>query len=67
MRKSLFKNNIFATVYLFMIIDLIVLFRISFTLFVKRLVLRASVNKNRSKNIEKKLDRIIELLEREKK
>ncbi|MEY8347003.1 DUF4083 domain-containing protein [Bacillus cereus] len=67
MRKSLFENNIFATVYLFMIIDLIVLFRISFTLFVKRLVLRASENKTRSRNIEEKLDRIIELLEREKK
>lgn len=50
-----------------MIIDLIVLFRISFTLFVKRLVLRASENKTRSRNIEEKLDRIIELLEREKK
>ncbi|PFA24529.1 DUF4083 domain-containing protein [Bacillus cereus] len=64
---SLFENDIFAIAYLFVIVGLIVIFCISFTLFVKRLVLRASVNKNRSKNIEKKLDRIIELLEREKK
>ncbi|WP_410982248.1 DUF4083 domain-containing protein [Bacillus cereus] len=64
---SLFENDIFAIAYLCVIIGLIVIFCISFTLFIKRLVLRTSVNKTRSRNIEEKLDRIIELLEREKK
>ncbi|MBC6972282.1 DUF4083 domain-containing protein [Bacillus sp. Xin] len=64
---SLFENDVFAIAYLCVIIGLIVIFCISFTLFVKRLVLRASVNKTRSRSIEEKIDRIIELLEREKK
>ncbi|WP_459501209.1 DUF4083 domain-containing protein [Bacillus sp. C1] len=63
---SLFENDIFATAYLCVIIGLIVLFCISLTLFIKRRLLSASINKAHFRNIEEKLDRIIELLDRDK-
>ncbi|HEK9100484.1 DUF4083 domain-containing protein [Bacillus pfraonensis] len=63
---SLFENDIFAIAYLCVIIGLIVLFCISLTLFIKRLFLNTSINKDCSRNIEEKLDKIIELLERDK-
>ncbi|WP_374218641.1 DUF4083 family protein [Bacillus bingmayongensis] len=42
------------------------MFCISLTLFISRLFLNISVNTTRFRNIEEKLDRIIELLERGK-
>lgn len=51
----------------FVFLGLIVLFVFSFTLFIRRLLLN-SKEKNRQLNqIEKKLDKIIELLEKDKK
>ncbi|MEM5003160.1 DUF4083 family protein [Priestia megaterium] len=59
--------NIIPIVYLIIIIGLIALFIVSFTLFIRRLLVNSSIKSNRSIEIEKKLDKIIELLEIEKK
>ena len=45
---------------------LIILFFISFMLFVRRTILNSGTKANSSVNMEEKLDRIIELLENEK-
>ncbi len=53
-------------IYQFIVIGLIVLFVISFTFFIRRLLLN-STNKNIQLNeIAKKLDKIIDLLEEDK-
>jgi len=64
---SLFENDIFAMIYLCIMIGLIVLFVVSFTLFIRRLLINSSTKNVQSDQIEKKLDKIIELLEKDKK
>ncbi|MFI8658057.1 DUF4083 family protein [Priestia megaterium] len=59
--------NVFSIVYLIIIIGLIALSVVSFTLFIRRLLINSSIKSNRSIEIEKKLDKIIELLEIDKK
>ncbi|AQU77158.1 DUF4083 family protein [Priestia megaterium] len=59
--------NVISIVYLIIIIGLIALFIVSFTLFIRRLLINSSIKSNRSIEIEKKLDKIIELLEIDKK
>ena len=56
-----------SIVYLIIIIGLIALFVVSFTLFIRRLLINSSIKSSRSIEIEKKLDKIIELLEIDKK
>ncbi|MDG0029973.1 DUF4083 domain-containing protein [Priestia sp. Y58] len=58
--------NIASIVYLCIIIGLIALFAVSFTLFIRRLLINSSVKSNQSIQIDKKLDKIIELLEKDK-
>lgn len=53
--------------YSAVIISLLLLGAISFTLFVRRLLINTKVNSNNSDDINKKLDRIIELLENQSK
>ncbi|MFX3635820.1 MAG: DUF4083 domain-containing protein [Candidatus Pristimantibacillus sp.] len=57
--------NVASVVYLGIIIGLIVLFIVSFTLFIRRLLINSSV-KNQTDEIEKKLDKIIDLLEKDR-
>ncbi|MED1403524.1 DUF4083 domain-containing protein [Bacillus mycoides] len=64
---NLFKNNIFALIYFCLVIGLIVLFFVSFTLFIKRLLQNNTMKKQHVINMNQKLDRIIELLEKDKK
>ncbi|MBE5105032.1 DUF4083 domain-containing protein [Bacillus thuringiensis] len=64
---NLFESNIFTLIYTCLVIGLIVLFFISFTLFVKKLLQNTSVKKQHVINMNQKLDRIIELLEKDKK
>ncbi|MES9759991.1 DUF4083 domain-containing protein [Priestia megaterium] len=59
--------NVISILYLIVIIGLIALFVVSFTLFIRRLLINSSIKSNRSIEIEKKLDKIIELLEIDKK
>ncbi|WP_354348396.1 DUF4083 family protein [Priestia aryabhattai] len=59
--------NLISIVYLIIIIGLIALFVVSFTLFIRRLLINSSIKSSRSIEIEKKLDKIIELLEIDKK
>ncbi|MED4241169.1 DUF4083 family protein [Priestia megaterium] len=59
--------NVISIVYLIIIIGFIALFVVSFTLFVRRLLINSSIKSSRSIEIEKKLDKIIELLEIDKK
>ncbi|MBE7120889.1 DUF4083 domain-containing protein [Bacillus cereus] len=63
---DLFESNIFTLIYTFLIIVLIVLFFISFTLFIRRLLRNNSAKKQHVINMNQKLDRIIELLEKDK-
>ncbi|MGG0035517.1 DUF4083 family protein [Priestia megaterium] len=46
--------NIIPIVYLIIIIGLIALFIVSFTLFIRRLLINSSIKSNRSIEIEKK-------------
>ncbi|QWG55716.1 DUF4083 domain-containing protein [Bacillus mycoides] len=64
---NLFENNIFALIYFGLVIGLIVLFFVSFTLFIKRLLQNNTMKKQHVINMNQKLDRIIELLEKDKK
>ncbi|MGG0207415.1 DUF4083 domain-containing protein [Bacillus mycoides] len=64
---NLFENNIFALIYFCLVIGLIVLFFVSFTLFIKRLLRNNTLKKQHVINMNQKLDRIIELLEKDKK
>ncbi|MGE7937129.1 DUF4083 domain-containing protein [Bacillus paramycoides] len=64
---NLFENNIFVWIYFCLVIGLIVLFFISFTLFIRRLLQNNSVKKQHMINMNQKLDRIIELLEKDRK
>ncbi|WP_373316067.1 DUF4083 domain-containing protein [Siminovitchia terrae] len=53
-------------VVLVIFVGLMALFVISFTLFIRRLLINSSIKSNQSVEIEKKLDKIIELLEKAK-
>ncbi|QWG63303.1 DUF4083 domain-containing protein [Bacillus mycoides] len=64
---NLFENNIFVLIYFCLVIGLIVLFFVSFTLFIKRLLQNNTLKKQHVINMNQKLDRIIELLEKDKK
>ncbi|CAM3827430.1 MULTISPECIES: DUF4083 domain-containing protein [Bacillus] len=64
---NLFENNIFTLIYTCLIIGLIVLFFLSFTLFVRRLLQNSAAKKQHVIHMNKKLERIIELLEKDKK
>ncbi|NEW00651.1 DUF4083 domain-containing protein [Bacillus megaterium] len=59
--------NVISIVYLIIIIGLIALFVVSFTLFIRRLLINSSIKSSRSIEIEKKLDKILELLEIDRK
>ncbi|MGB3262001.1 DUF4083 family protein [Paenisporosarcina sp.] len=52
--------------YMGVIIGLSVIFVLSFSLFIRRLLINSAVKKNRSLEIDKKLDKIIDLLESNK-
>ncbi|EEM23010.1 MutT/nudix [Bacillus thuringiensis serovar tochigiensis BGSC 4Y1] len=54
-------------IYTCLVIGLIVLFFISFTLFIKRVLQSSAVKKQQVMHMNQKLDRIIELLEKDKK
>ncbi|MFY2253025.1 DUF4083 family protein [Priestia megaterium] len=56
-----------SIVYLIIVIGLIALFVVSFTLFIRRLLINSSIKSSRLIEIEKKLDKVIELLEIDKK
>ncbi|MDM5238775.1 DUF4083 domain-containing protein [Bacillus cereus] len=64
---NLFESNIFTLIYTCLVIGLIVLFFLSFTLFIKRLLQNNAAKKQHVFNMNQKLDRIIELLEKDKK
>ncbi|EJR56006.1 DUF4083 domain-containing protein [Bacillus cereus] len=64
---NLFESNIFTLIYTCLVIGLIVLFFISFTLFIKKILQNTAVKKQHVINMNQKLDRIIELLETNKK
>ncbi|MCU4782331.1 DUF4083 domain-containing protein [Bacillus cereus] len=54
-------------IYTCLVIRLIVLFFISFTLFIRRVLQSSAAKKHYVINMNQKLDRIIELLEKDKK
>jgi biopolymer transport protein ExbB/TolQ len=58
--------NIASMFFTIIVIGLIVLFVVSFTLFIRRIIKAASAKSNLTNDIEKKLDRIIDLLEKDK-
>ena len=64
---NLFENNIFTLIYTCLVIGLVVLFFLSFTLFIRRVLQNGAVKKQHVINMNEKLDRIIELLEKDKK
>ncbi|HGE7611956.1 hypothetical protein COE01_25785 [Bacillus thuringiensis] len=71
---NLFESNIFTLIYTCLVIGLIVLFFISFTLFfisftlfIRRVLQSSVAKKHHVINMNQKLDRIIELLEKDKK
>ncbi|PEQ58245.1 hypothetical protein CN470_25355 [Bacillus cereus] len=64
---NLFESNIFISIYTCLVIGLIVLFFISFTLFIRRVLQSSAAKKHHVINMNQKLDRIIELLEKDKK
>ena len=53
-------------IFQFVVFGLIILGSISFTLFIRRLLINASYKNQKLNNIEQKLDTIIEKMEREK-
>ncbi|WP_394530907.1 DUF4083 domain-containing protein [Priestia aryabhattai] len=56
-----------SIVYLVIVIGLIALFVVSFSLFIRRVLINFSLKTKHSIEIDKKLDKIIELLEKDKK
>ncbi|MCW9129999.1 DUF4083 domain-containing protein [Bacillus paramycoides] len=64
---NLFESNIFTLIYTCLVIGLIVLFFTSFTLFIRRILQNSVAKKQHVINMNQKLDRIIELLETNKK
>lgn len=64
---DLFESNIFILIYTCLVIGLVVLFFLSFTLFIRRALQNSVAKKQHVMHMNKKLDRIIELLEKDKK
>ncbi|KAA0766157.1 DUF4083 domain-containing protein [Bacillus sp. SH5-2] len=64
---DLFESNIFTLIYTCLVIGLIVLFFLSLTLFIRRILQNNAAKKQHVMNMNQKLDRIIELLEKDKK
>ncbi|WP_142952544.1 DUF4083 domain-containing protein [Bacillus wiedmannii] len=64
---DLFESNIFTFIYTCLVIGLIVLFFLSFTLFLRELLQNSATKKQHVINMNNKLDRMIELLEKDKK
>ncbi|MFD1781712.1 DUF4083 family protein [Fredinandcohnia salidurans] len=58
--------NVASLFFLGIVIILVVLFVVSFTLFIRRILIKSSIKRNQSVEIEKKLDKIIDLLEKDK-
>lgn len=52
-------------IYQLVFIGFIVIFVVSFTLFIRRLLINSSVKNNQLSELEKKLDKIIEILEKD--
>ncbi|WDL94067.1 DUF4083 domain-containing protein [Bacillus sp. HNR-4] len=63
---NFFESNIFTLIYTCLAIGLIVLFFLSFTLFIKRVLQSSAAKKQQVMHMNQKLDRIIELLEKDK-
>ncbi|AJH81969.1 MULTISPECIES: DUF4083 domain-containing protein [Bacillus cereus group] len=63
---NLFESDIFILIYTCLVIGLIVLFFLSFTLFIKRVLQSSAAKKQQVMHMNQKLDRIIELLEKDK-
>ncbi|MDQ4481643.1 DUF4083 domain-containing protein [Bacillus cereus] len=63
---NLFESDIFTLIYTCLAIELIVLFFLSFTLFIKRVLQSSAAKKQQVMHMNQKLDRIIELLEKDK-
>ncbi|MEB9503900.1 DUF4083 domain-containing protein [Bacillus anthracis] len=63
---NLFERDIFTLIYTCLVIGLIVLFFLSFTLFIKRVLQSSAAKKQQVMHMNQKLDRIIELLEKDK-
>ncbi len=64
---DLFESNIFTLIYTCLVIGLIVLFFLSFTLFLRRLLQSSAAKKQQVMHMNQKLDRMVELLEKDKK
>lgn len=58
--------NVISIVYMGIIIGLIILSVVSFMFFIRRLLINSSTKSNQTVEIGKKLDKIIDLLERDK-
>ena len=56
--------NVGDTIYQIIVLGLIVLFVVSFTLFIRRLLLNQQAKKHQLNELEKKLDKIIELMDK---
>ncbi|QUW28397.1 DUF4083 domain-containing protein [Bacillus cereus] len=63
---NLFESDIFTLIYTCLVIGLIVLFFLSFTMFIKRVLQSSATKKQQVMHMNQKLDRIIELLEKDK-
>ncbi|QOW28235.1 DUF4083 domain-containing protein [Bacillus cereus] len=63
---NFFESDIFTLIYTCLAIGLIVLFFLSFTLFIKRVLQSSAAKKQQVIHMNQKLDRIIELLEKDK-
>ncbi|MEK5215958.1 DUF4083 domain-containing protein [Psychrobacillus sp. FSL H8-0487] len=55
--------NVGDMIYQVIVLGLIVLFVVSFTLFIRRLLLNQQAKKHQLKELGKKLDKIIELMD----
>jgi hypothetical protein len=60
-------SDVASIVSFCIILGLLALLAVSFTLFIRRLLINSSVKSNQTNEIAKKLDKIIELLEQGKK
>ncbi|MFJ8260820.1 DUF4083 domain-containing protein [Rummeliibacillus sp. NPDC094406] len=58
--------NVGDLIYQIIVLGLIVLFVVSFTLFIRRFLLNQQAKRNQFNTLEKKLDKITELMERDK-
>jgi hypothetical protein len=59
--------DILSFFYIIVLLAVLIIGILSFTLFIKRLLINTTMRNNHSKEIELKLDRIIDLLEKDSK